>query len=64
MNLHDALKALNKAAYDAIRAGSDTEAHPMLDRQSLREIARATDKLVDDYAAQNLSIATSEKEGT
>lgn len=49
-NLHDALKALNKAAYDAIRAGRDTTAHPMLDRQALREIAWATDKLVDDNA--------------
>lgn len=49
-DLHAALKALNKAAYDAIRAGRDTTAHPMLDRKSLREIAWATDKLVDDNA--------------
>lgn len=51
-DLHTALKVLNKAAYDAIRAGSDTTAHPMLDRQALREIARATDKLVDDNAPE------------
>jgi ribosomal 50S subunit-associated protein YjgA (DUF615 family) len=49
-DLHEALKALNKAAYDAIRAGRDTTMHPDLDRQSLREIARATDKLVDENA--------------
>lgn len=50
MTLHEALKALNKAAYDAIRAGRDTTMHPDLDRQSLREIAWTTDKLVDDNA--------------
>jgi ribosomal 50S subunit-associated protein YjgA (DUF615 family) len=54
-DLHTALKALNKAAHDAIRAGRDTTAHPMLDRQSLREIARATDKLVDDNAPEVLA---------
>ena len=48
--LNDALKALNKAAYAAIKAGRDTTMHPDLDRQSLREIAAATDKLVDDNA--------------
>jgi len=48
--LHDALKALNEAAYAAIKAGSDTTEYPMLDRQSLRGIAWATDKLVDDNA--------------
>ena len=51
-DLHEALQKLNKAAYAAIRAGHDTEQHPMLDRQSLREIAWATDKLVDDNAIQ------------
>lgn len=50
MTLHEALKALNKAAYDAIRAGRDTTMHPDLDRQFLREIAWATDKLVDENA--------------
>lgn len=50
MELQDALKALNAAAYDAIRAGRDTTLHPMLDRQALREIAAMTDKLVDDNA--------------
>ena len=46
--LRDALIALNNAAYFAIRAGTDTGLFPDLDRQGLREIARATDKLVDD----------------
>ena len=48
--LLDILQTLNKAAYAAIKAGSDTSIHPDLDRQSLREIAWATDKLVDDNA--------------
>ena len=51
-DLHAALKALNEAAYKAIRAGRDTSAYPMLDRQALREICRATDKLVDDNAPE------------
>ena len=50
--LYDALQELNRAAYAAIRAGRDTTMHPDLDRQSLREIAWATDKLVDDNAAK------------
>lgn len=45
-----ALRTLNEAAYAAIRAGSDTTEHPDLDRQLLRDIARATDRLVDDNA--------------
>lgn len=48
--LQDSLRALNDAAYAAIRAGRDTTQYPNLDRQSLREIAAATDKLVDDNA--------------
>lgn len=48
--LQDALIVLNKAAHAAIRAGADTTAHPFLDRQALREIVRATDKLVIDNA--------------
>lgn len=47
-DLIDALKALNNAAYAAIRAGSDTRKHPHLNRQALQEIAAASDKLVDD----------------
>ena len=50
MNLSAALRALNDASYAAIRAGADTTDHPDLDRQTLREIARMTDKLVDDNA--------------
>jgi hypothetical protein len=38
--LQAALVALNKAAYDAIRAGQDTTAYPDLNRQALRRIAR------------------------
>ena len=49
-DLQKALRALNIAAYDAIRAGRDTTLYPDLDRQSLREICAATDKLVDENA--------------
>lgn len=45
-----ALKALNEAAYAALRASSDTTAMPHIDRQSLREIAKETDRLVDKGA--------------
>lgn len=47
----DAMKALNNAAYAAIRASTDTTALPHIDRQSLREIATLTDRLVDQGAA-------------
>lgn len=47
-----ALRALNNAAYAAIRAGRDTTQYPDLDRQKLREIARDTDKLFDDNAGR------------
>ncbi len=47
-SLSDALRALNEAAYAAIRAGADPVQHPYLDRQKLREIARDTDRLVDE----------------
>ena len=49
-DLETALRTLNKAAYDAVRAGRDTALYPMLDRQTLRELCTATDKLVDDFA--------------
>ena len=45
--LFAALKALNAAAYDAIKAGRDTTRYPDLHRQMLREIAGMTDDLVD-----------------
>ena len=51
-DLHAALMKLNEAAYAAYRAGKDTTLYPMLDRQSLREIMHATDKLVDDNAIE------------
>lgn len=47
MTYSEAIRALNSAAYAAIRACSDTTEHPMVDRQSLRQIARMTDDLVD-----------------
>lgn len=50
----EAIRALNNAAYAVIRACSDTVQYPMVDRQSLREIARATDKLVDEYEPAEL----------
>ena len=43
----EAIRALNRAAYAAIRAGADTTALPSIDRQSLRLIAWETDRLVD-----------------
>ncbi len=46
-NLRPALKALNDAAYAAIRAGKDTTLHPMLNREKLRQIARLTDEMVE-----------------
>lgn len=46
-----AIRALNRAAYDALRAGKDTTALPSIDRHSLRLIASETDRLVDDGAA-------------
>ena len=47
MTYSEAIRALNKAAYVAIRAGSDTTALPSIDRHSLRLIAGETDRLVD-----------------
>lgn len=47
MTYSEAIRALNKAAYEAIRAGGDTTALPSIDRQSLRLIASETDRLVD-----------------
>lgn len=47
-----AAKALNDAAYAALRAARDTEALPMVNRQRLREIAALTDKQVDEGAGQ------------
>lgn len=46
-DLSTALRALNEAAYAVIRAGKDTTAHPDLNREALRRIARETDRLVD-----------------
>lgn len=43
----EALRDLNNAAYRVLRAGRDTAQYPDLNREALREIARATDKLVD-----------------
>lgn len=45
-----ALKALNEAAYAVLRASHDTTAMPHIDRQSLRDIAKETDRLVDKGA--------------
>lgn len=47
MKYAEAIRALNKAAYDAIRAGRDTTALPGIDRHTLRLIAGETDRLVD-----------------
>lgn len=42
-----AVKALQAAAHAALRAASDTEAMPMVNRHLLRGIARLSDNLVD-----------------
>lgn len=42
-----AVKALNEAAYAALRAAKDTDALPMVNRHLLRGIARLSDDLVD-----------------
>ena len=47
MKYKDAIRALNVAAYAAIRAGRDTTELPNIDRQSLRLICAETDMLVD-----------------
>lgn len=47
MNYDTAMRALNKAAYDASRAALKPDAPTNIDRQSLRLIARETDRLVD-----------------
>ena len=47
MTYSEAIRALNNAAYAAIRAGNDTTALPEIDRHSLRLIASETDRLVD-----------------
>lgn len=46
-DLRGALAKLNRAAYAAIRAGKDTTAYPMLNREKLRQIAKMTDELVE-----------------
>ena len=50
----EAMRALNKAAYDAIRACRDTTMWPDVDRRYLRELATKTDKMVDDLAGAGL----------
>ena len=43
----NAAKALNAAAYAALRAAVDTTALPYINRKLLRNLARATDAIVD-----------------
>lgn len=50
----EAVKALNEAAYAAIRSGRDTTALPDIDRHSLRLIAGETDRIVDHGAKSGL----------
>lgn len=47
-HLKEALRAVNEAAYAAIRAGKDTTQYPDLNREKLRQIARLTDEMVDN----------------
>lgn len=51
-DLFGALAKLNRAAYAAIRAGKDTAAHPMLNREKLRQIAKMTDEMVEQPSAE------------
>jgi hypothetical protein len=44
MTYHEALKALNEAAYTAMKLGKQTA-----DKDALRQVARATDALVDGF---------------
>ena len=47
MDYAEAIKRLNAAAYDAIRACKDTTRYPYIDRHALRKICTETDRLVD-----------------
>lgn len=51
-DLHTALKALNKAAYEAILAGSDKTLYPDFYRVALRKLAYETDKLLETNAPE------------
>jgi len=42
-----AIRALNNAAYAAVKAAKDTTEMPMVNRQALRKIAAMSDRLVD-----------------
>ena len=55
MTYSDAIRALNKAAYAAVRAGGDTTALPDIDRHSLRLICGETDRLVDHETNSGLN---------
>jgi hypothetical protein len=44
MTYHEALKRLNEAAYTAMKLGKQTA-----DQDALRQVARATDALVDGF---------------
>lgn len=48
MTYLEAIRALNEAAYAAIKASKDTTALPNIDRQALRQIARETDRLFEE----------------
>lgn len=55
MSYLEAAKALNNAAYAALRAAKDTTELPNVDRQTLRLIAGETDRLVDQGERSGLS---------
>lgn len=44
-----AIRNLNEAAYAAIRACRDTTKYPDINRHDLHEIARTTDRLLDEH---------------
>jgi hypothetical protein len=51
-DLHTALRALNDAAYAAVRAANSTPDVSPAYRERLRKIARATDEAVDDASSR------------
>ena len=54
MTYIEAIRALNEAAYAAIRAGKATTALPNIDRQALRQIAPPCGNVLPRNATDNV----------
>jgi len=52
MTYPEALRVLNRAAYDALRAPEAPKDRQHPDREFLLELAHKTDKMVDDIAGK------------